>query len=162
MNNKLYNIDYTKAVQWLVPNWLRQTIMVNWLRALITPLVWLYQAFLRYRDAKNYELMITPQVCYLERMVNNRFDYTLRRIYISDGVWYDPLFVFQDAEDKPVYMVTDAEADPVYVYSESEAGQFADDFVVMVPNDIAFNMDELKALLNSYKLAGTRYTIKLF
>jgi hypothetical protein len=157
----IYDIDYTKAVQWLIPNWLRQSIMVSWLSALVRPLVWLYQAFLRYREAKLYQLMITPQVCYLERLLNDRFDYTDRRIYIDDVITYDPLYLYLAAENKPIWLYTSGE--PVtWLYTDSETVGVSDDFIVFVPAGLVFNENEFKALLNSYKLAGKRYKIQTY
>lgn len=105
--------------------------------------------------------MITPQVCYLERLLNDRYDSELRRIKIDDGIFHLPIYIYQEDEIKPVYLFTEDENKPVYLYTDGEAGEVLDDFVVLVPVDIIFDMNEMKSLLNIYKLAGTKYTIQL-
>jgi hypothetical protein len=159
----IYDIDYTKAVQWLIPNWLRQSVMVSWLGALVRPHVWLYQAFLRYRTAKLYQLMITPQVCYMERLLNDRFDNIERRIYIDDGITYTPAYIYLESEDKPLWLYTEGESEPIFLFTEGETvATETNDFVVYVPAGLEFNTDEMKALINSYKLAGKLYKIQFY
>ena len=162
MNARIYDIKYNKLVAWLLPVPLRKAVHNAWLLALTSPVVKLYQALLRYRQAKLYQLTITPQVCYLQRMLNDRFDPTLRRILLSDGIWRQPWYVYQEAELKPRYLYTEAEDDPVITYTDSEAGQLPDDFVVYVPIGLIYDITEMRGLLNAYKLAGTRYKIESY
>ena len=128
---------------------------------LITPVSILHQRFLLYRNAKNYQLFITPQVCFLERLLNDGFDFTLRRIRIVDAIWYLPTYIYQEAELKPVAIYQEAEFNPVYLYTENEAGEFKDDFVVKVPAGLVFNENEMRGKLDAYKLAGTHYKIQV-
>lgn len=161
MSVKIYDIDYRKLVRWMTPHALRQAAMLSWVYGITSAVVTVYQLFLRYRTAKLYQLSITPQVCYLEKMLNDRFDNTERRIYIDDGITYDPPYLYLDSEEKPIWLYTSGE--PVlFIYTDGETvGTSSDDFVVYVPGVLSFNNDEMKALLNAYKLAGKRYKIQL-
>lgn len=161
MANNVYNINYARLVKWWTPFFLRYPVLLTILGVMVTPVALLHQSFLRFKTAKLYQLKITPQVCYLETMLNDSFDAVLRGIYITDAIWYLPTYIFQEAEDKPVYVYTEAEAQPIYIYTESEAGQFRDDFIVNVPAGVVFNMDEMRGKLDAYKLAGTRYKIQI-
>ena len=134
--------------------------MMYWLLALVTPIIFLYGDFKRFRTAKKYQLLITPQVCYLEKMLNDAFDFTLRRITIVDAVWFPATNIFQELELKPLALYTEIEALPLILYTEGEAGDFQDDFVVEVPISLVFNQDQMKATINNYKLAGTKYKIQ--
>lgn len=156
-----YIIDFSKLTRWLLPAFIRKAKMMYWLLALVTPIIVLYGDFKRYRTAKKYQLLITPQVCYLEKMLNDAFDYTLRRIRIVDAVWFPPLNIFKDAESKPVFIYTLAENNPVALYTEGEVGLFQDDFIVEVPAAVVFNEAQMKASINNYKLAGTKYKIQV-
>jgi len=161
MAYNVYDIDFKKLVKWETPFPLRKVFWLTLLGVMVYPVAQLYQLFLRFKDAKLYQLKITPAVCYLEMMLNDGFDFTLRRIRIVDAKWYLPTYIYQEDELKPVYLKQEGEDEPLYLYTESEAGQFRDDFVVLVPAGLIFNMDEMKGKLDSYKLIGTRYKIQI-
>ena len=161
MPDKIYNISYKKFIKWNVPFDLRKPKMMALLTAFVRPIVQVYQAFYRNRKSNLYKLLITPQVCYLERMLNDRFDATQRRIFIGDGEWHDPFYLYQEAELKDQYLYTEAENQPVYLWTDSEAGDYKDDFIVFVPKTLVFNINEMKGLLDVFKLVGTRYKIEL-
>ena len=94
-------------------------------------------------------------------MLNDRYDFTQRRIVISDSEWHLPWYLYQDDEEKPEYLFTEGENQPVILYTDNEAGEVKDDFVVLVPSDISFNMDEMSSLIDADKLFGTHYKIVL-
>lgn len=158
----IYDIDYRKLTRWLTPHVLRKARMMAWLNALVNPVVGVYRLFVRYRDAKLYQLAITPQVCYMEKMLNDRFDNTDRRIYIEDGQRFDPVYLFLEAENKPLYLYREVEAQPVYIYTPGETSENGNDFIVFVPAGLVYNATEMRALINQYKLAGKRYAIQTF
>src|SRR5205085_605358 len=91
------------------------------MQASFFPFIWLHAQFLKYRDAKNYQLIISPQVCYLERMLNDRFDSSLRRIKIDDAVWHLPWFLYQEDELKPQALFLESENKPKALYTEGES-----------------------------------------
>lgn len=144
----------------MTPKPLRKGTVLAFLNAYVTPLVFTYQSFLKFRKAKLYQLMITPQVCYLERLLRDRFDFTLRRIEIEDAIWHSPWYLYQEAELKPEYLFIESENQPVFLYTDNEAGSIKDDFVVLVPQDIVFDDNEMRSIINSYRLAGKRYKIE--
>lgn len=143
----------------MIPKQLRKTKYVIMVQAALYPLLFLMDNFFRYRAAKEYQLLITTQVCYLTRLLNDRFDFTDRRITIGDAEKKEPIFLYQQEEEKPVYFSTEDENSPVYLYTKNEAGEFSDDFVVNVPSAVVFDEDEMASLLNSYILFGTHYKI---
>jgi hypothetical protein len=156
-----YNLDFTRLVTWLTPKAFRKPKLAILLQAIVFPFVWLHANFLKYREAKIYQITITPQVCYLERMLNDRFDSSLRRISIGDAVWHLPLFIYQEAELKPQALFLESENHPRYVFTEGEAGSALNDFIVLVPSAVSFSDAEMRAMLDSYKLFGTSYTIQI-
>lgn len=137
---------------------MRKPKTVAWLLALTKPVVTLYQVFLRYRKQKLYELMISPQVCYLERLLNDKYDFIERRIRIGDTNDKPPLYIYQEAELKPVYL---SENKPRYIYTDGEAGDVKDDFVIKVPRAIGINNNEMLQLVKGYRLAGMQPKIQL-
>lgn len=153
-------MDWQRLANWLVPKALRQPLFMTMVRAVLHGHSDVYNRFLRYRQAKIYQVTITGQVCYLERMLNDRWDFTQRRIRIDDAVWHLPWFIYQEAELKPQYLFRKSEDRPQYLYRNGEAGDGKDDFVVLVPMDIGFSEPEMRAAIDSYKLFGTKYTIQ--
>lgn len=155
-----FDLDFYKLASWITPRAFRKLNLGLMVKVCIFPLIHVYNSFLKYREAKIYQLTITPQVCYLERVLNDRFDFTLRRIKIDDAEWHLPLFIYQEAELKPLAIFTDTEAKPKYLYSEGEAGLALNDFVVLVPLALSFNEPEMKGIIDTYKLFGTTYSIQ--
>lgn len=160
MNKNIFNINYGKLTAWLTPVKLMSVEMVAWLNALVFPVTVLYQSFLRYRSQKLYALGITPQVCYLEKLLNDRYDYTLRRIRIDDALDKPPTYIFREDELKPLPVYTDAEALPVYIYTNGESGDIKDDFIILVPKDILFDDVEMLTLVKGYRLASMKPKIQ--
>lgn len=161
-NTKRYDIDYVKFATERVPVHVQEPEHNAWVVRLISPFVSIYTWLLSLRQTTLYRLAITPQVCYLEKLLNDRYDSSLRRITIIDGREYNPLFIYLDLENKPVYFFLKSEiAKPkVYLYTAGEAGQFTFDFIVVVPVAISFNLNEMIALLQQYKLASKIFSIQ--
>lgn len=163
MNEKIYDINYRKLVTWLVPVPLRGVVMLSWLMALVSPFIDLYNNLIRFRDAVLYRLTITPQVVYLEKMLNDRFDIIERRIVIKDGQEFLPLFLFKKAEVKPIFFYRKSETTKpkTHLLTKGEVGAFTWDFVVFVPVLVPFDINEMIALINAYKLADKVYKIQI-
>lgn len=158
--SKLFDVDFPKLVRLLLPPRLRKIKHVAWLQALTNPVNYLYQQFRRNRDANLYRLYITPQVVYMERLLNDRYDISLRRIRIRDALVYAPQYIYQDQELKPVYIYQEEENNPVYLFTDDEIGSDSVDFYVLMPSDLIYNENEMTALIDNYKLAGKRYKIQ--
>lgn len=158
----IYTINWNNLAVWLLPRSFRKTRLIILLKALLYPLTVLYDSFKLFRKAKIYQLTITPQVCYLERLLNDRYDSGQRRIYIDDAVWHLPWFVYKEAENKTEWLYMEVENNPITVYTEGEAGVALNDFVVFVPKSIAFDNAQMRSLIDAFKLFGTKYTIQLF
>lgn len=157
--SRLFEIDYLRLARLLVWPHLRQIKHVRWVQGLSNPVNLLYQLFRKNRDANIYRLKITPQVCYLERLLNDRYDIAARRIRIKDSVTFDPLYIFLEQENKPVFIYTEAEQQPEFIYTEAEISIDPVDFVVVVPMDIFFQEAEMRGVLDVYRLSGKTYSI---
>lgn len=161
MFSTFYNIDLKKAVRWNVPRSKRYPKRLAKLYALTYAASQIFQQLLRFRKQKLYQLEITSQVCYLERLLNDKWDYTLRRIRIVDGIDHPPFYIYRNNELKPKYIRRKIENAPRYIYTRGESGVLSDDFVVKVPMGIAFDYDEMRSLLNAFKLGGIKFKIQI-
>lgn len=161
-NNAFFNIDFNKLVAERIPPRMRRPRLLAFVMALSGEVTKQYQQFVRNRKSNLYGLGITPQKCYLEKLLNDRYDFTQRRIYITDGLDFPPTYLYMEEELKPLHMYQEIESRPVYLYTEGESGEMKDDFIIWVPVNIDFQEPEMISLVKIYKLAGTKFKIQRF
>lgn len=113
-------------------------------------------------DKTLYEMQHDSRVIYLEKVLNEYFEIetynpnshiATRQIYIIDTPKAPKTYIFQTEENQPVYLGT------VYLDREQE---FNADFIIKVPEAIAFDEPKLRAMVNFYKLAGKKYLIQTY
>jgi hypothetical protein len=145
-----------------------------------------FPSFMALRKHLNLRLSFNGQTIVLERLLNlyyfNNFDSSVPKtnvgyyIYIEDVTNdYEYLFLFLQYEGQPLptfkksnYTATPPPnvavngsinlAGPQYIYQMSDF-YTQEDFIVNVPSWLAYNQLEMESLINTYKLAGTRYKI---
>lgn len=162
MNERIYDIAYKKLVNSLVPQVLRKPKMIALLYALVNPVVYVYNLFLINRRSNLYRLMITPQVCYVEMALNDKYDGVARRIKIVRPKSYNPLFLYKKIENKPVYLYKKNEGAPkTWLIQKGEAGAFQFDFIVQVPATVVFDINEMMAVIDTYILPEKVYKISI-
>lgn len=150
----LFNVDFNAYTRAMLPFLMRKPKTLAFLSVLMSPIKSLYNLFKKNRDQNLYFLDHNAQVVRMEAVLNDRWDEGLRRITITDGTAKEALIIYREDETKPaVYLFTDAENNPVALYQDSELDE-GDDFVVNVPIDIVFDEDEMKALVNKYRLTS--------
>lgn len=158
--SSIFDINYHKLIRLLMPPRLRKVVHIAWLHSLTYPVNMLYQQYRRNRDANLYRLSITPQVVYMEKLLNDRYDRSNRGIRIADAVSNEVTLIYQEEESKPKFLYTESEAQPIYIFTESEIGNEPVDFYVLVPGTVPYNDAEMSALIDTYKLAGIAYKIQ--
>jgi hypothetical protein len=164
VNVKRYIVNFAKFVTERIPLEFRFDDVIAFVNVIVSPIVAIYNKLLSFRDSILYKLTITPQVCKLEKMLNDRYDNGDRRIYIVDGSEYLPLFLFTKPELQPVFIYRKSETSKpkTFLNLKGEVSQFTFDFVVFVPVDVSFDENEMSALLNYYKLATKFFKIQTF
>lgn len=150
-----YNININKLTALLTPTFLRKERHLAWLRALHYPLNGLADRFNFNRNENLYNLAHNGQVCYLRKVLNDRFDVSQRRIEIADGNRYKRPYIYTDGERKPKFLGT------MYLRDDADYGDTGLDFLVLVPSDLKYNSYEMRALVDFYKLASKRYKIQI-
>jgi len=160
-NRPIYDFDWKKLTRWLVPAVLRQPKLMAMVTASVSGLKYVHSRFLNYKYTTEYDLTITPQVCYLEKALNDSFDYNERRIRVVLGVYYPPLPLFLKDEAKPLRLYRKYENQKSLLFRKNETAQFTSDFIVEVPRYLIYNEDELTALVSKYCLAGKIFSINI-
>ena len=163
MNARIYDINYKKLVTWMVPQVLRKTRLLVLLNVLVSPVVYIYNLFMINRRNNLYKLLISPQVCYVEMALNDKYDSSNRQIKIEQPKRKDPLFLYKKIERRPVHLFTKGEITKprTILYQKGEASAFQYDFIVKVPATVAFNMNEMTAVIESYILPDKVYKISI-
>lgn len=142
----------------LLPVRLRKPVTVAWLSALSKPITDMYARFWANRAANTLTLQYNSQVVYLQAVLNNEFDHALRRIYITDGSFADPLYVYLAAETNPLWLGLASEAgttfypSPRWLYTHAEAIFSMYNFIVHVPADVLYDEVRFRALIDKYRL----------
>jgi hypothetical protein len=152
-----YRIDYKRLVLLLLPTTLRRSRLTALLNAAVAPLSRLYVRFMGFRDDTRYRVEHNAQVCHLQAVLNDAFDYVDRRVYITDAQQQEiGQFLWREAEDRPILL-------GVFLLNrERFMGADAIDFIVRLPADLQLtpdNQNMLHSLLRYYKLAGKRYVV---
>jgi hypothetical protein len=107
--------------------------------------------------------MITPQVCYVEMALNDKYDSTERRIQIIKPKSYEPIFLYKKIENKPIFLYRKTETAKVkaWLYLKGESTSFQYDFIVRVPFQILFDVNEMMAVIDNYALPDKIYKISI-
>jgi len=169
----MFNIDFHNIVDENIPSktGMPKPIFKAWLYTLIQPVVELYYTFKAYRQNTLYRLSFTGQVIYLEKLLNDIFNNGAAGIYIQDGLLITKTFLFHKAEGCPkTYLFHKSEhGDKTYLFHKAEFNSLYE-FIIKVPNTVYAQLllnnnqglNNMKALVNLYKLAGKRFTIKSY
>ncbi len=150
--SKVFDIDIKKLTVLLLPTFLRKAKMIAWLHSLVTPLVSLCYLFQQKREKDLYKLNHNGQVCYLRGALNDAFDFELRRIKILDGNSYKRNYIYTRGEQKPKHLGI------MYLHERADYSDTGVDFIVEVLRE-TYRENEMKALIDFYRLASKRYKI---
>lgn len=151
----MYNFNIDKLLVLLTPTFLRKRKLVAWLRTLAMPLNKLLDDFKVHRERDLYNLTHNSQVCYLRKALNDEFDPQLRRIKIEDGTRNIRRYIYQRNVNRPLYLGR------MFLYLRGNYIDGSVDFVVVLPRGLEYDKYKLEALVNFYKLAGKRWTIRI-
>jgi len=151
----MYNFNIDKLLVLLTPTFLRKRKLVAWLRTLAMPLNKLLDDFKVHRERDLYNLTHNSQVCYFRKALNDEFDPQLRRIKIEDGTRNIRRYIYQRNVNRPLYLGR------MFLYLRGNYIDGGVDFVVVLPRGLEYDKYKLEALVNFYKLAGKRWTIRI-
>lgn len=149
----MFNVDIYKIIDWFIPPRKRNMWRRVWLRSLLAPVAFLQgrldgavnpDSFDAARDQIDYKLKHTGQVVYLQKVLNDQFDPTERRITIYNAGRVISKKIFRRTEwaalgtdeKERIYRRAEFDAlpdsDKLRIYRRME-GSTAGGFVVDVP-----------------------------
>lgn len=159
----LFSFDFPKQIKRLVPYFKRQLWRLKLIKSLLQPTKLLYDDFISYRETTLYYMSFTGQVISLEHLLNDQYDNTDRDIYIVDTADIVYVYFWNVLENRPNhYLYNKSESKPpLYLKNRDEYISYVH-FIIMIPSDVVFNEDSLRALVNRYKIAGKKYSIQIY
>lgn len=162
-----YILNFYRIARELMAEPFRYFELWDLFRCFLAPVETLYQDFLTWRADCLYRLGHNSQVCYLQAALNDRFDNTERRIYITNVEVQEPVWIYEPEDDKPVRFYEPEDEMPVYFREDFEFEGGAYDFTVMVPielhpatsEELQAYLVQMRALVDYYKLFCKEYNI---
>lgn len=162
-----YSINWLVFIESLLALPVRDIHYIKYINALIQPIIGLYLEFIEFRRNSLYKVSHNSQVVYLQKMLNDKFDNSLRRIRIKNAVILEPIWFYEPGDDKPVWFYEPADNLPVIFREESDFNGDGVDFTVLVPESLrpASQTAELAYItrmsgqINYYKLLSKNFKI---
>jgi hypothetical protein len=120
----------------------------------------MYIQFGERRNSNLYQVAHNGQVVYLTAALNDLFDPVGRGIYIEDGLYEDPLFVYTVPEVKELWLGLSTETStptypvPQVLYTDGETILLGNAFVVKVPASLPYDEQRMRAMINKYRLTS--------
>ena len=165
--NKVYIIDFDKLAEWSVATFLRATKHLGWLKSLLKPAKELYNDFVVAKNDGVYKVSHYGSITLLEKVLNDHFDNSLRRIYIKNAELADALRFYPLADAKEVGFYPDGQTQNGFNSAFSTDTTLID-FTVHIPDalqpgtELALNkyLIRVRSRVDFYKLYDKKYDIK--
>lgn len=156
-----YDINYNRLGLALVPLKLRQPLLMGLIYVMLSGVRRAASVFGSYREETNYRLTHTGQVCYLKAVLNDRFDNARRRITIEDVDARSGAIIYKRELSRFLMIPKRTTGNAVILNKRAFSGSTSVDFSVIVPAELrgSFAEAQMRALIDTYKLASKRYTI---
>jgi hypothetical protein len=153
---KYYNVNYRLFALLLSPTSLRKEIMTLLLASFVKPLDAIHNDFTEYMDS--LVSRAGPQVCCMQKTLNDEFDYYSRRIRVRTvDINPDDYLLWRGNQNRPVML-------PLCLLGrDGRIGANHIDFEVVLPVFFYLTGNEEKkinALVSKNKLASKKYIIK--
>lgn len=158
---KYYNINYSLLVLLLTPTLLRNDLIRLLLLALIKPLNELQNDFVRFDES--LQTKNNAQICYMQAMINDMFDFYDRRIKVRNNEFdFSSLLTWKITTTKRTMVGTRESGNEYLRNAKGQIGANVPDFEIVFPAGFTLSQDEqrnLRLLINRNKLATKKYII---
>lgn len=157
----LFDVRFDKIVKDNLPVSLRKYRIIAFLLTLISGIKDVYLKFQNNRAKNLYKLKHRQHIAHLEAVLNDSFDVAFRRIKVENGALvFLPLHIFTNSENKPISLFTQSESQTVALSTEYEIENEGVDFKILIPYSIPYDLGQLKAIVETYKVPGTNFLIQ--
>lgn len=175
-----FKINYNRLLVLLLPSFLRSPALAALLKSATQGISSLYSNFITNRNNNLIRLNHNSQVCYLQKILNDNYDPTSRKILIDDFSAYGTLsYIYKESyigkhmiiyrqssdewESTPILCSEAALATGVTTFTIklAQTGDVVDNIIATLGPDQELNSLYRKfcSLVDKYKLAGKKYKI---
>ena len=146
-----------KIVRVLTPQRHRKPVFVAWLKVFVSYLEKiLHELYQLWQDTRT-EAAMTPQIIYIEHLLNTRYGRDPWDILIDDGYYTGPWIFKIDEPSVPAFYMDQNNS---FVWSDADSTTV--DFVVRVPEALEMEVPVIAATVSKYKLPGKYFVIQLY
>lgn len=141
----------------------RKFLNIAFLKFLSVPIRRILQEYYDYREKNELLIHMNGQVIYIEHILNHYFDPVNESIYISDAAQVEEgVTLYNKAEgNEKTILYNDAEnEEETYFFNLTELQNWPN-FIINIPSAVSFNEEQLRALVNRYKMAGKNYKLNI-
>lgn len=161
----MFGLQILNTIKRLLPPQLKKPKMMAWLFRSFFQLRKSKVSFDNLREYWDYNLQFNTQTLSLEERLNQHYNLLSGSIYIiTQNSSNDTAYTFWLNENQPspfIYFLSEGQT-ATYTDWLNENGAANADFIVYVPNSLVFDEEEMKAIIDLYRLAGKQYDIVLY
>lgn len=163
----IYSVNWNVLADNYLPRDLRKPLTRASAKACLLPLTLMHAEFLQFRSNCLYKVRHNSQIPYMEAVLNDMFDNSLRRIRIVNNILKEPIYLYDPEEAREVFLYNPEDDKPVFFRDPDEFAGDGVDFFVMVPPDLQpaipaaeqTLLTRMRAQIDYYKLYSKNYTI---
>ena len=155
----MFDINFKNMLLRLSAPRFRASVILGWYQCVAVVLGTINDSLVSSRNGIQYKLRFNAQVIYLEHFLNDKYDDVNRGIYIEDAANTDVVYFYNEIEEKHTDIYNTSETNPLYLVNGAEYGDDVD-YIVKVPASVTYTNIDMGNEINSYNLAGKRYTIE--
>lgn len=151
-----------KVIKIVTPFRHRKPRFLAWLKVYVSYLEWILQELYQYWHVTRVEANMTPQIIFIERLLNDRYGRDPWDILIVEGYELGPWLFLNDEPAVPqiyVYNERTGVTDP-FIWDITDPVEV--DFVVKVPAELESEVPVIGATVQKYKLAGKRFVVQIY
>lgn len=155
----LYDIDYKKLALLLLPVRLRRPRLAAFIYVMVSQVQHAARLFRSFRASTDYRLAHNGQICHLRAVLNDKYDPLQRRILIEDISSMPESLLHMRSTG--LFLIAPARPGALTLGRRGFGGFSSYDFIVVLPSALRGQADEtqLRAVVDTYRLAGKRYTL---
>jgi len=165
--SNFFNVDIERFIKLSLPVSFRQSKILAWLNALFAPIKTNYARFTAFKISVFYILSHNSSIVLLQKMLNDKFDNTERRIYISNVQRSDINRFYYANENKEfgIYNEGSVQKGFYYVFQNQDTSP---DYIVHIPEEYKpfhpLNLEKflvkIRSEINRYNHYSKSYIIK--
>ena len=137
------------------------------LQVLISPLKSIYDDFFAFKEDSIYRAEHYGSIGLMEKVLNDYFDPTERRIFINNAELNDTQHYYDEGNGDPLYFYDEGYGDPQWFFDPEVFNVYSSDFTVFMPialrpsdpDEEERYLTRVRAQVDYYKIYGPNYTI---